>query len=389
MRPENNSVQTPAPRSTAVTPPTRDYKAHHQAAADIARSQLDTIYTTQPATGSTQQSQNVYSATHQDARTINDDDWNKYHSSWQNYYQKYYEHYYVNAVQQVHETYQQHAQNTLGQSSDDEHSSRYATKGQATATLRRELRNKIRERSEKVKKSRHFVPLVAALSVAGLFVILQYNSTFIAYAQAYIAPGNLDPQNIIVDPNQSIKVDPAPRLIIPKINVDISVDYTATTEYDSQMASMRDNVAYFGIPGADSKPGQLGNVPLSGHSSNDFSESGSAKFIFARLEQLQKGDVFYLHYEGTRYAYTVFDTIVVKPTDVSALNIGTDKPYATLITCTPLGTSQDRLLVFAEQISPSAADAAPAPETASSDATGGAALAGKSPTILERLLGIR
>ena len=127
----------------------------------------------------------------------------------------------------------------------------------------------------------------------------------IAYAVSYVSPGSVDPQNIIVDPNFSLKVDPAPRLIIPKINVDIAVDYTAGTDQKSQLAAMKSSVAYFGVNGANSKPGEYGNVPIAGHSSNDFTDTGSAKFIFARLEQLDKGDIFYLNYEGTRYTYSV------------------------------------------------------------------------------------
>ena len=48
---------------------------------------------------------------------------------------------------------------------------------------------------------------------------------------------------------------------------------------------------------------------------------------------------------------------MVEPTDVQALvNIANDNegvPMITLITCTPLGTSRYRLLVYAEQINPS------------------------------------
>lgn len=206
----------------------------------------------------------------------------------------------------------------------------------------------------------------------------------IAYAQAYISPGNIDPQNIIIDPNASLEVDPAPKLIIPKINVDIAVDYNAKPDYASQMAAMKTSVAYFGIAGANSKPGQLGNVPLSGHSSNDFTDSGEAKFIFARLDQLQKGDIFYLNYDGIRYTYAVSTIMVVMPNEVTRLQLGTEKPYATLITCTPLGTAQKRLLVVGEQVSPTPSKATVAPDSVGESAP---SMAGQSPTIVERLFG--
>ena len=50
----------------------------------------------------------------------------------------------------------------------------------------------------------------------------------------------------------------------------------------------------------------------------------------------------------------------VEPSNVAALIYETDKPMLTLITCTPLGTSRYRLLISAEQISPSYTDAEPA-----------------------------
>jgi sortase A len=82
--------------------------------------------------------------------------------------------------------------------------------------------------------------------------------------------------------------------------------------------------------------------------------------------------------------------MIVKPNEVSKLQIGYDKPYATLITCTPLGTAEKRLLVVGEQISPSPSSANAAPTQNSADnAPADTNMAGKSPTVLERLFGAR
>ena len=48
---------------------------------------------------------------------------------------------------------------------------------------------------------------------------------------------------------------------------------------------------------------------------------------------------------------------MIEPTEVAKLIIETDKPMMTLVTCYPLGTSRYRLLIRAEQISPSYTDA--------------------------------
>ena len=372
-----------------LRPPARDHSRQHAAAAGLARNQIDTIYDKQAvaqddAPAAKPEPTNVYARTHTPPQADSAEALQQYHSAWQNYYQKYYEHYYVGQVQQAHEAIKGELENTKTEQPTTDKSDTLSEE-EAINDLRSQLLNKVQTSAAKVRKSRHFVPAVSALIVMLAFLFLQYNSVLIAYAQAYVAPGSVNPEGIIVDPNASLAVSPEPRLIIPKINVDTAVDYTAKPDNASQMEAMRDGVAYFGIAGANSKPGQFGNTPIAGHSSNDFTESGGGKFIFARLEQLKVGDIFYLNYNGTRYTYTVRTLLVVMPNEVSKLNIGSDKAMATLITCTPLGTAEKRLLVFGEQISPSPSGATAAP----SESTVAPApnMAGKSPTLFERLFG--
>lgn len=225
-----------------------------------------------------------------------------------------------------------------------------------------------------------------------VFAFFQYNSVIFSYAQAYVSPGNIDPQNIITDPNTSLAVGKEPRLIFPRFNIDVPVAYentmgaTAKETDAKQMAAMRKGVAYFGARGFSALPGELGNFGIAGHSSNDVTDSGAAKFVFAPLLKAKKGDVFYLNYGGTRYTYSVTNIKEVAPNGVSALNVGASKPMATLITCTPLGTADRRLLIFGEQISP---DPGAAKKTSTSTAPDISAseLTGKSPTIFERLFG--
>ena len=77
------------------------------------------------------------------------------------------------------------------------------------------------------------------------------------------------------------------------------------------------------------------------------------KFIFSGLERLEDGDLIYVNYNSVRYTYRVVKKEVVEPSNVASLVVDTNKPILTLVTCTPLGTSRYRLLVTAEQISPS------------------------------------
>lgn len=391
MRPEDRQIVSGGPRGQ-IQPPTREVSTAQTAAANVVRSQLDSIYSDQYGGQASQQASETlpatYKRTHEPAHTTHQQEWHKYHTAWQQYYQKYYEQYYVGAVNQVHQAYSEHAaalqsQPTAGPPSGSEQQE--FSQSEAIEDLRTQLIEQVRSSALKVRKSRHFVPIAAAVAVLVLFSFLQYNSLIIANVKAFVTPGDIDPQNIVVNPNASLQVASDPRLIIPKINVDVPVNYDTTPDQASQLKAMENGVAYFGIPGADSKPGQVGNTVISGHSSNDFIETGSYKFVFALLDRLKPGDIFYLHYNGVRYTYSVTKTQVVKPNDVSALVYPTTKPIVTLITCTPLGTALNRLLVTAEQVSPDPASATAAP--AESGQTGSASMPGNSPTLFERIFG--
>ena len=72
--------------------------------------------------------------------------------------------------------------------------------------------------------------------------------------------------------------------------------------------------------------------------------------MFTDLEQLQPGDVFYLHVLGEVLAYQVFYREPVPPHDTTRLGITQGKDYCTLITCYPTGVNTHRLLVQGERI---------------------------------------
>jgi sortase A len=412
MKPDENDdrrMGTPLipQRSFVHTPPSTQRDNNNQAAAaNIVRDQLDSIYggnTTTPTPQTTpvapaeaiQQQElrdvNPYERTQTNPAEVQADQWKQYHSAWQDYYQKYYERYYVGQVYRAHQELEARAAQAsknhtpTADAQPQEQPKDTFNREEALYDLRSKLLEKVNESAKKVRKSQHFVPIAAALCVIVLFLFLQYNRVLFANVQAYISPGSIDPANIIVDPLTDVAVSPEPKLIIPKINVDVPVEYNVTPDYDSQMKAMENGVAYFGIPGANSKPGQIGNTVLSGHSSNDIIDPGAYKFIFAQLERLTKSDAIYVNYNGIRYTYVVTKTEVVKPNEVSKLIYKTDKPVLTLITCTPLGTSLNRLLVTAEQVSPSPAQASAAPEVNSTAQP--VAIPGNSPTFLQRIFG--
>lgn len=75
----------------------------------------------------------------------------------------------------------------------------------------------------------------------------------------------------------------------------------------------------------------------------------SAK-LFSDIDQLVKGDVFYIHVLGEILAYEVDRIATVLPSDTSLLEIEDGQDLVTLVTCTPFGVNTHRLLVRGHRV---------------------------------------
>ncbi|HET9721435.1 MAG TPA: sortase [Candidatus Saccharimonadales bacterium] len=247
--------------------------------------------------------------------------------------------------------------------------------------------DKLRERPRKtsahqVAPAKPWHSLLFGLGV-GCIVILVFMFSF--FNERIIAPFIQPSRNVGDIPiiSNGSAVGTTPEVIIPKINVEIPVIYdtAATNDTVIQQDLMNGVVHYAGT----AQPGQDGNLVIVGHSSNNIFNPGKYKFAFVLLSRLDNGDTFYLQKDGKRYTYQVYKKQIVKPTDVSVL--GTmDKPAtASLITCDPPGTSENRLVVTGEQIDPS-----PAANIAATDQTqvakSAAIIPGNSPSLWSRIV---
>lgn len=399
MQPNNDNT----PRN--VTVPTRQNASSvrtpdREAAAQLMRQQIDNIYD-DAVSHTEQRPTNVYRQTHSEAvdhasASANQgdkaSDWKQYHTAWQSYYQQYYERYYMSQLARRQQTVSPTNSSNETQPSDSPQAiigSGPVSEDQAVHELRTKLLHEVKERSKSVRRSRHFMPLVAAITVALVFSLLQYNRLIVAQVKAYVSPGSINPQNIVIDPNASTKVGPEAKLIIPKINVDAPVVYDVPSLAENVVQDkLRSGVVHYPIPGASSFPGQTGNTVILGHSSNDVFDNGAYKFVFVQLDKLVKGDTFYLNYNSTRYTYTVTEKKIIEPSEVGQLVIDNGKPLATLVTCTPPGTALKRLVVIAEQISPDPTGATAAEKTDTTSSAQPGNIAGNSPTLFERLFGL-
>ena len=314
------------------------------------------------------------------APKINSESWKKYHSAWQDYYQKYYSDYYAKAARTYIE--KERLKDAREKAEEEEVLAPVETAENIESNLRKKIRKKATENAKKSRRRRQWVPILAGLAVVLLILFLQYNRLIFAPIMAYVSPGNTPAQEIeAIDPTITQTVSADPRLIIPKLNIDVPVHFgIALSEV---MSAMNNGVAHYRIAGASAFPGEIGNLVITGHSAGDVYSSNPYKYIFSGLERLDDGDLIYINYESVRYTYRVIKKEVVEPSNVAALVVDTDKPLLTLVTCTPLGTSRYRLLVTAEQISPSYDGADESEDLPTVDENSSEALPSNEPSFFE------
>lgn len=72
--------------------------------------------------------------------------------------------------------------------------------------------------------------------------------------------------------------------------------------------------------------------------------------LFTDLDKLREGDTFQIKVLNQTLTYEVFDIQVVLPTDVDSLRIEEGQDLCTLLTCTPYGINDHRLLVTGKRV---------------------------------------
>lgn len=94
------------------------------------------------------------------------------------------------------------------------------------------------------------------------------------------------------------------------------------------------------------KPSEEGTMVIFGHRRAELPPS---KQTFYNLDKVKNGDEIEVGYEGKKYFYRVIDIKVIEPNDWDALK-NEDFKSIKLITCTPLGSDKNRILVVGKMI---------------------------------------
>ena len=140
---------------------------------------------------------------------------------------------------------------------------------------------------------------------------------------------------------------------VPKVSIDLPI-YHGTSE--QALASGAGHLYGTSLPVG----GKSTHSVITGH------RGLVEAMMFTRLDEMKKGDVFYLEVMGETYAYRVDRITVIEPDDTSQLRIVPGEDRVTLMTCTPYGINTHRLLVSG--LRTSMPDPAPYPKDAPKDA---------------------
>ncbi len=170
------------------------------------------------------------------------------------------------------------------------------------------------------------------------FKVMQaYNESLKGLTYAMQDPFNSNDKKNEAFVNFIKKDDVLGTVIIPKINEELPIYLGATQEHLSMGVGQIGGTS-FPIGGQDT------HTVLAGHRGYH-----GAK-MFRHLDQLQKGDKFYIRILGEELTYEVTGHEVILPSQVEKLAIIKGKDKATLLTCEPYTSSKYRLLVYGERV---------------------------------------
>jgi LPXTG-site transpeptidase (sortase) family protein len=134
---------------------------------------------------------------------------------------------------------------------------------------------------------------------------------------------------------------------IPKINVTSRViEEVDPWNQEEYKKALRQGIAH---ASGTSLPGENGTVFMFAHSSDSPLNTTRYNIPFLFLDNLEKQDKIFITKDSVRYVYQVREKKVVWPNETRYLK-ETSKKQLILQTCYPLGTTFQRLLVFADPV---------------------------------------
>ena len=156
------------------------------------------------------------------------------------------------------------------------------------------------------------------------------------FEDPFIAPGEDISATPVPTPSSATSTKPTvvqDRLVIAGVNINMPVFLGDTEKTLNKGGWMFPNT---------SRPELGGNSVIFGHR---YMYRPPKSNTFWNLDKVKVGDMMVLTWKGKEYKYKVFETKIVEPTDLSVIK-RTPDAQLTVITCTPLFTTKQRLVVI-------------------------------------------
>lgn len=164
--------------------------------------------------------------------------------------------------------------------------------------------------------------------------LLPPDMTTDASGRRYTEPTTVTTAAAVVPAVPAPQLEVIGKIEIPKIGVALPILATST-DYNMMHGAVH-------VDGT-TMIGEIGNCGIAAH------RGRATWYGFNRLNEIVQGDVIYVHYQGKKFEYTVYDTLVVEPDQTEVLNRSKTEKVLTLITCDPIGSDRYRLIVHALQ----------------------------------------
>lgn len=194
---------------------------------------------------------------------------------------------------------------------------------------------------------------MAAPFISLLFTTEQQRITQLPLSPNRVVPFSIPAPEIIINP-YPIQVPLVPAynpeeavknwIRIPALGINVPIALSPSLKDVDVIKTLNTGAALYPNGVA---PGALGNAFISAHSTGE-PWKGAYRFAFNKINELKKGDVLYVDWKGTRYAYRITGSDIITPTP--DFRVISDRPVPTisLMACWPLWSTKQRMLIHAE-----------------------------------------
>lgn len=152
------------------------------------------------------------------------------------------------------------------------------------------------------------------------------------------------PDTTAENESPAIATEPAPTSATVKPKTDTFIKIPAIELFMPILLGVSDKNLRYAAASFDNGvvPGAPGNYALAGHRSYTYGR------MFNRLNELAPGHLIEISVKAEKFTYRIIETLVVNPEDTWVLKSDKTKNTITLVTCTPIRTATQRLIIKGE-----------------------------------------